>query len=358
MLMLACHYRPPKLCVAFALIISTTASLATAAHSGDGPRRLYTANQFAPIGKLFSLGAVMIDGRALSGEQSLWGGEQVWAKEAGATVQLGSVGRVLLYRGSLARLSLDVPAEGAAIAEPVLTVVLAAGEVAVSLEAAAGARLVVGETIYRASRGAQFKVRTADRERPFDLKAGVITRETSPQHPRYDVGPVITDRLGRDIGKAPQKRQVRKQARTQMAVKLQEADSANPPRKTAFMAYQLQTSEQPAKGVVAVKVMFCLEKPIGVFLPGNGLCQVVESNQYGVAVVEFQAGSNADTSRVTANVLPPSEGSWTGEIEVVGLVPWKKVAILAAVTGGVICVFKCRRHSTPPLRQAPSSNTP
>src|SRR5436853_2699000 len=140
--MLVHHWLFPKLCVTVALALFATSSLALATHSGDGPRPLYAGGRLAPIGKLYSLGAVMIDGRTFSGEQLLWGGEQIYAKEASANVHLDGVGQVLLYRGSIARLLMSVPPDVAVIDEPVLTVVLSAGETAMSLNYNASARAV------------------------------------------------------------------------------------------------------------------------------------------------------------------------------------------------------------------------
>lgn len=356
--MLARHWLFPKLGVTVALVLFTTSSLALAAHTGERSRPLDAGGRLAPIGKLYSLGAVMIDSRTLSGEQLLWGGEQIWAKEASANVHLDGVGQVLLYRGSIARLLMSVSPDRAVTDEPVLTAVLSAGEIAMSLDSDASARVVVGDTIYRASRGAKFKVRTADDERAFDVKTGVITREALPQHARYDVSRVYTNRSGQDTGPAPQKKQVPKKKRAPDAVKLQELEPSKAPTKASFQTDSLQ---QPAKGIVGVKVKFCLvNNPTNsVFLPSRSVCETVETNRYGVAIVEFEAGPILGTSTIKAEVLSPSEGSWSGETEVVkGPTDWKKVAILAAVIGGVICAFKCRKHQTPPLQQVPPPNIP
>ncbi|MFL6274537.1 MAG: hypothetical protein ACJ74G_04935 [Blastocatellia bacterium] len=357
--MLVCCHRFAKLCVTVALILSTTAALATAAHSGDGPRRLVAAKPFVPIGKLFSLGAVMIDGRVLSGEQLLWGGEQVYAKEASAAVQLGGAGQLLLYRGSLARLSLDVPPDRTVVGEAALTVVVAAGEVAVSLEPAAGARIVVGDTTYRASRGAKFKVRTADLERPFELKAGVITKETLPQEARYIVTWLKVDPVtNKPIAQAPDHQKVRAKHTASRAAGAQKKPGTS--GLVSVLSLAGYSPQQPDNLVPGLAISFCLESnpTIGRFVRSGQACETATTNQYGAAVVEFQAGSNRGRSTIQARVVSSPSDFKLGTIEVVkpAFWRWRNVLILAAAAGGVICLFKCRPHSTPPLQQVPPNS--
>jgi hypothetical protein len=358
--MLACHYRFPKLCLAVALVLFTTSSLAVAAHSGDGSRPLYAGKRFVPIGKLYSLGAVMIDGRTLSGEQSLWGGEQIWAKEASANVHLDGVGQVLLYRGSMARLLMSVPLGRAVIDEPVLTVVVSAGEIAMSLDSDASARVVVNDTVFRASRGAKFRIHTADDERAFEVKTGVIIREALPQDQGYLVSwEAIDYRTNRPTGPSSGRNKVQTNKTTKIGVKAPPKSKVSRVFTNAsFLNSPLPQSDQI---IVGLEVRFCLvsDPTIGVFLPSRSSCEIGKVEPSGVAVVVFQAGPNKGSSTVRATVVSSPNDYKDGVIEVVKPPLWRgrNILILAAALGGIICAFKCHPRSTPPLQQVPPPNT-
>lgn len=359
--MLARHSRFPKLCKTLVLVLLTTSSLAVAAPSGNELRRLNTERS-GPIGKLYSLGAVIIDGHPRSGEQWLWGGEQVWAKEASVSIHLDGVGQVLLYRESLARLSMSATPDRAVNKESVLTVMVAMGEVAVSLMPDAGAHVVIGDTVYRASRGAKFKVRPADR-RVFEVKDGEITKATPQQEPEYIVIPVLIDpKTNRPTGPGPDSTQA--EAKKQRSVAVQPKKK---PTKTTHLTNVLfapQPGQQADSIVVGLRVEFCLESnpTIGYFTRSGSFCETAETDQDGVAKVVFQAGPNPGSSTVRASVVTAPRYFWLGRIEVVkgsGFWTPRNIIILAAAGAGAFTAFKLfKPQENGPLRQAPPPMIP
>src|SRR5262249_33288967 len=74
--------------------------------ANERPIVLHASAEIAPIGKLFSLGAVSINGITASGEQTLWGGELVQSfSENGAKVSFDSLGQITLKRGAIVRVA-------------------------------------------------------------------------------------------------------------------------------------------------------------------------------------------------------------------------------------------------------------
>jgi hypothetical protein len=357
--MLAHHWLFPKLCVTVALVLFTTSSLAVAAHSSDGSRPLDAGGRLAPIGKLYSLGAVMIDGRTLSGEQSLWGGEQIWAKEASANIHLDGAGQVLLYKGSIARLATSTPARGAIEIESALSVFVSTGEIAVSLEPDFIAHITIGDDVFRASRGAKFKARTAGDESTFEMSLGEISIEALSSQIKYKIIRVKRNNSRVWVDSHQKRIDVQPNEPTLIPVRV-----TPQPRKTttmisktsvALVGYQVGLTNQPLDGI---EVEFCLaDTTIGSIDPGGSRCRTVPTDSAGVASVVFTAGPNEGTSDITAKVVL-SNDSWTGTIVVKKAPPphrLRNLLIVAAVAGGLgglICVFKCG-HDGGPLRQVP-----
>src|SRR5258706_2012272 len=80
-----------------------------AADRGNGdnekPFRLYATAEVAPIGSITSFNDATINGRIISGTQSIWGGETIQSGKASARLTVENVGQVVLAGGSLARFS-------------------------------------------------------------------------------------------------------------------------------------------------------------------------------------------------------------------------------------------------------------
>jgi hypothetical protein len=364
-------FRPrfARLCVALALVPVIEPSVAFAGKARDGdPVSFAAGSGFEPIGTVYSLGSVMMNGRMFSGEQPLWGGEQLWAKDAGASVYLDRVGRVILFKGSIARLTSNRGHDNAGH-ESVLTVVLAVGQIAVSLEPEALGRVEVGDSVLRASRGSSFRVHFADGESTLKVERGVVIRDPQRPRARYLVTPVIVDPNEKPIRTGPDRYSVAANKTLRLRVLLK---PSLPASKTSSLTvrpitvrpmlagYQLPEKDQPVAGI---DVEFCLDTPaIGSFFPRGSSCQTVSTNQFGVAVAEFRAGRDKGASKVKATVVVSRDDFWEGEIEVFkppGIFRPRNLIIGAAVLGGTICIIKFRPGGGPgPLRQVPPPSIP
>src|ERR1700730_9580055 len=91
------------------LIFGVMPRLASAARDNLSDKRLAgsdAASAVDPIGSLLALSAVIVDGRSVQGEQTLWGGELLQTPPNGSiNVSLNSIGQVVIGGGAVARLS-------------------------------------------------------------------------------------------------------------------------------------------------------------------------------------------------------------------------------------------------------------
>jgi hypothetical protein len=293
-----------------------------------------------------------------------YGEASVWARDASASVRLDGVGGVTLFPGGIASLTTSVGdytgAEGASI----LIIVVQAGEVAISLESGASARVEVSGSHFRASPGSRFGVRVVDGEGVFSVGRGEITPEAQGPDVTYLLKSVRTDNSGKPIGLGKEQFEVHPNKRIPLPIGVQKP-SLEKPKSTAFLMAARFMQNQPSQThqpAIDLEVEFCLRGGpvgIGVFLPSTQSCEIVKTNQYGVAIATFQAGPNPGSAKVRATAVASKQSYWEGDIRVVkpfGVLKW--IVIGAAAIGGTVCAFKCDRDGKGPVRPLPPQTNP
>lgn len=354
---------PGRVFLTAALIVSLTASLPCGVARADdpSPKRSFRigTTAFAPIGKVYSPGEVSINGRRVHGEQVIWNGELVSVGEISARVNLDQVGSVVLLKGSSARLLTSIASDPPNRREAILTAVVKAGAVVISLQSDSVACVEIGDSIVRSSRGSKFKVGIDGGEAVVEVERGEISNELQQPRPRYLVKPVKLNARGIPIGSGPNTIPVRTDhfVSIPVSVEVKPEPTGRPPRqleaRALRVAYQAVPGSQLALGI---EVEFCLrtDPTIGSFVPTGGPCTTERTDQYGVAKAQFHAGDKKGTSKIRATVVSSKEDYWEGTIEVYKLGFWRlrNVVILAAAAGvSTFCILKCGPRG--PLRQAP-----
>src|SRR5437773_3253987 len=95
---------------------------------------------FVPVGRVYSLGEISINGRRVRGEQMIWGSELVQTpNEASACVLLDSIGEVTLRCGSMVKLATATTNLDDNKEHSLLVAALTSGDIVVKLEQDAGA---------------------------------------------------------------------------------------------------------------------------------------------------------------------------------------------------------------------------
>ena len=179
---------------------ASLAPLPTVADGADEQRpiRFYASARFGPIAKVNcsvaavgGAGSVVIDGRAVAGEQSLWGGELIQATGgASARVSFDSIGEVSLPSGAAARLSTSV-SDSDGTGRNVIVAWLISGDMKLRLAGDAGAYVEAAGSAFTATTGAAFRVVINDEGRAeAHATTGEVRREAqvTPQQ-RFTLRP-------------------------------------------------------------------------------------------------------------------------------------------------------------------------
>jgi hypothetical protein len=188
-------YRTMILCLALALVAGLTPKPTFADDRNsdeDRPVRLYAYGGVGPIGKLDSLNAVTINGRMVSGQQLLWGGEMLQAPpDSSVRVMLDSIGQVTLHCGAIARIGVTRKRFDDNIAGSVLIASLVKGDVAVKLRENAEAYVEASGSVITASRGASFLAGVGESGPVLNSTTGTVTvHEQAVRQGNYMIRPV------------------------------------------------------------------------------------------------------------------------------------------------------------------------
>lgn len=148
-----------------------------------------SAPSAGPIGNLVALSAVVVDGRSVQGEQTLWGGELLQAPPDGSiNVSLNSIGQVVLGGGAVARLSAARSGRDD-IGRHTMIGSLESGQIDVRLGPEGRAYIEAAGSIYRASRGSSFVLAVRDGKAVLTTTTGDVVPDQAPQR-RYILRPV------------------------------------------------------------------------------------------------------------------------------------------------------------------------
>lgn len=239
----------------------------------DKPIRLYTTSMAGPIGSINSAGQITINGRALRGSQSLWGGEVIQAPlDRSVRIGFDGIGQVTLNRGALARFS-----AARAGAQPVLVASVLTGDVKISLQKDASAYVRASGSTFTASHGADFLVGVREGEATLSTLAGVVEAGGQAAQRQYKLRPVG---LGSNLS-------VRARSTRQI---------------------QIQVTDENDKPVPDLPVLFLLGgaggQSAGSLSAGAlaGSSVTATTNGQGLATISFTAGPDKVTGSLTASV--------------------------------------------------------
>lgn len=309
-----------SLSLSFVLILSLIPKAALAGDDRDDrPLKLYATAIEGSIGKVASLGEVVVDGRTVYGECFIWSGQLIQAKAASARVRFDSVGDVTLAGGATARFATG---RGGETGGKVLIAQLVGGDLTVRLNEETGGYLEAGGKVFTASRGAGFRMRIREGEALLDRVEGGVVGQQAQQR-KYVIRPVG---LGANISvRARETRQI-----------------------------QIQVTDENDNPVPDVPVIFLLGNPgAGSFGSGAAAASsvTVTTNAQGIATTSFTAGPGTGSSSITATVSG-TNASWTATIGIsaaAGALSVTTIVIIAAAAaaGATAAVVASNSDDTP-----------
>lgn len=277
----------------------------------------------APMGKIFSLGAIAINGKAASGEQTLWGGE-VLQSFSNASVNVEALGQLTLKRGAVVRLaSSSSPA--------VLVASLLSGDMNVRLQEGVSAYIQACDTVFTASMGASFKVSARDSHAVAVASYGTVESQQTPQR-RFTVKPIGMGATNSVVARST--RQI-----------------------------QVQVTDENDRPVPDIPIIFALGSA-GSGTLGSGAAAgttlTVRTNAQGIAETQFNAGDAGTSTQVSATV-EGTNFSWTGTFAAVKAAAgfWNPLTTTLVVAGaaagaGLGVYYGTRNNSRDPI--SPNGN--
>ena len=277
------------------LMISSLPRNVHAAGGGDGePRiRLHATAFDGPIGSVNSFGSINLNGRKVTGEELLWGGELIEAAHGtGTSASFDSIGSVTLGEGAAARFSAAHSSTEDA-GRRVLVASLVRGNVAIELHSDAGAYVEAGTARFTALRGASFRIAMHDGRAVLNTISGTVNIEQQGR-PTYKIRPV--DDLGRpvDLGRT-------------LSV-----------RARSTRNFQIQVTDENDKPIPDLPILFSLGNPclgsLGLGAAAGSSFRKKTDNK-GIAAVPFVVGAAKCIGSLSAKV----EGTNTEFTQEVGV---------------------------------------
>lgn len=338
------------------------------------------AGSFAPIGKVFSLGEILINGRAVVGEQPIWNGDLLRAPE-GSTAQVAiySVGNVGIGQATEARLTVRLTRLDETTENIVLIVSLISGAASVRLLEGASAYLEVNGSAFAARKGSSFRTQIRDGRAEIDPFSGALDIE-----PGMPVQPYFVDMYRYNVAKKRptiklsenKPHRMKPNSNNDLAAHSGTRPAGAQPKKgtsdlgveVGLVRYRVGYTVHQTSDLIAAAgrtLRFEIDKPIGTLVAASGSGQSVTAvtDPQGFAQVTFQAGSREESASFTVeDVSPPnpeeSRDNWYGVI-VVKKGFWQKwrnsviVGAIAVAAGTVIIKGRSK-----PLRQEPPPQIP
>lgn len=238
------------------------------------PLRLMASEVLGPIGKINSIGLFAVNGRSLSGEGWLWGGETIHATGGTIRVSMDRIGRVIITRGAIVKLSRTVTAFDDETDGELLIASVVRGDARFNLQPGAAVYVEAGGSAYRSSRGASFNVGVRSNQPSITLSRGELQTQADPSQRRYRLRPVG---VGANIS-------VRARATRQI---------------------QVQVTDENDRPVPDVPILFALGSGAGGSL-GSGATAAASvtltTNAQGIATASFTAGAAPGSDSITATI--------------------------------------------------------
>jgi hypothetical protein len=330
-------YSVTTLCFALSVaLVTLTMPKASFADNGDDERpiRLRANEPASPLGSIFSLGKITVNGHASTGQQSLWGSELIHAlSDNGASVLVDSLATVTLKKGALVRLAKNTNANSDEQSRGVLIASLAAGELNVKLQEGVSAYIQACGQLFTSSNGAAFRITAKDGVAVALASYGTIEEQQPAAQKKYFVRPV-------GLG-----------AQTSV-------------RARSTRQIQVQVTDENDKPVPDIPIIFALGTAgAGTLGSGSaaGATATVQTNAQGLANIQFTAGDNPATTEITATV-ENTRYSWTGTLTVAKAVgfwtPLNTTLVVAgaAAAAGLGVYFGTRNNNNDPVRQSGNPN--
>jgi hypothetical protein len=237
--------------------------------------RLRANPGLAPMGKLFALGAVAINGKTASGDQTLWGGEMLQSFAGNASVNIDALGQMSLKRGAVVRLA-------TASSNAVLVASLLNGDLNVRLQAGVCAYIQACDALIRASSGASFRVSVRDGHAVAEASFGTLETAQTAQR-KFIVKPIGMGATNSVVARST--RQI-----------------------------QVQVTDENDKPVPDIPIIFALGSAgSGTLGSGGsaGTTLTVQTNAQGIAQTQYNAGDAGSSTEISATV-EGTRYSWTG----------------------------------------------
>lgn len=349
------------LCLILAMICTLIPKPARADDgSQERPIRLYANAAFGPIGTLYSLSAVTINGRPACGEQMIWGGEMLEVSaNSSAYVFLESVGQITLRNAAMAKLATAFSGFGDNDTHRVLVASLISGEMTVKLQHDAEAYIEACESVFTSSSGANFQLGVRKGQVVVDSASGAVWAEAViPQPGQIEISRVGFDRnTGSpfDLGNAPLKQN--RNTPGQFNVQLKRRKRPGTIRRISFTSGVEMTEGQVAQDeepVADTSVLFELTPPdIGIISP-----QKVRTNGQGIATTTFAAGPGARRGKLKVTA---EETGDSREWDVIVLGFWttrSKILIGSAAAAATVLIIKPPGGGGGKLQQVPPPTIP
>jgi hypothetical protein len=272
--------------------------------SAERPIRLYASEQFGPIGRLYSLSPLFIDGRSTHGEKPIWGGELI-RTTAGSIVDVNIdlVGRIRLKNAATVRVAALLTTREVARAQHLFVASLIDGDMGVRLQQTAGAYIESCGSAITSSEGASFTIRVRDGQALIDTLSGAVSINTLPPSTTFkgraaaQAGP---GRIPVPVAETPIKVEANATKRvltlwSKLIPKVSSLTRAFSPR---LVSYSTQVP-QPDLPAANRRVHFEVEGSIGTITPAEAF-----TDANGAVEVSLIAGPNRASGKIKAWILP------------------------------------------------------
>ena len=310
------------------------------AFAGDDSRdaeraiRLYASARFGPIGSItdtsFAKQSVVINGRAVYGEQMIWGGEFIQSR-AGQSVRVSfdSIGEVTLADNAMVRFAASHGSPDDT-GRNILVASLTNGSLSVKLDRDAGAHIEAAGSRFTAAPNAHFRINVKEGQAVLARMTGTVITEQPAVQQRYTLRPPPGQGGALSVS-ARSTRQI-----------------------------QIQVTDENDRPVPDLPILFSLGDPclgsIGLGAAAGTLFTAKTDNR-GIATVPWITGAAKCAGTIVAKV-EGTENSFTYRAQVsssAGFWSARNITIISAIAAGglVTGLVVANRDEQEPIRQVP-----